>query len=371
MKLAEAIAVENKLRWFIVCKTLEESKVVNGVYRTIDFTSSINVRVIPFRHFVNSGKINSFINNLIAFFIIIRYSKSKKDKLFYSDRSNVMIAALLRVLLRSPVVLRVLGVYPDQKELADSFWAKLLSPVVYLSYKTPFTLVISTQDGSGVEFYLRRLLNKQTEIVLLLNGVDRHKGKDSDGEPAEKIKFLFVGKIIYEKGILDLLEAFAMVKGSDRFLLDLVGKGNLMERVKGMVDSYGLENSVNLVGSVPHGKVKDFFNKADVYISLNKLGNLSNTVLEAMAAGKCIIMLDREEKTHTDESTEKLVPKDAALRVSRDNIKESLAGIIEYLLQNPQVIKVYAKRMKELSSEFLWSWDQRINYEIELINKLS
>ena len=115
----------------------------------------------------------------------------------------------------------------------------------------------------------------------------------------------------------------------------------------------------------------EFYRQIDIYVSLNKYGNLSNSVLEAMNEGKCIVMLGRDEKDHTDESTEKLIPNNVVLFIDRNNIVDDLTAKLEEMISNPNKINIYSKRMKRFASDFLWSWDERIDYEIELLQKVA
>ncbi len=88
-------------------------------------------------------------------------------------------------------------------------------------------------------------------------------------------------------------------------------------------------------------KILYYFQQSDIYVSLNKLGNLSNTVLEAMAVGNCILMLGKDKETHTDESTERLVPDDVVIRINRQNIVNDLTNKLIDLINNPEKIIIF------------------------------
>jgi hypothetical protein len=111
--------------------------------------------------------------------------------------------------------------------------------------------------------------------------------------------------------------------------------------------------------------------RADVYASLNHLGNLSNANLEAIAAGTCMIILDADPQTHTDTETTRLIPDDAALRVGREEMAGNLAQALESLLDEPGKIDSYAAAASRLGKELLQPWDQRIEKEIDLICHLA
>ena len=94
-------------------------------------------------------------------------------------------------------------------------------------------------------------------------------------------------------------------------------------------------------------------------------------MLEAMDAGKCIVMLGKDDNDHTDESTEKFVPDEAVIRINRENIVSDLTAKLADLCENREKITMYSERMRKFANEFLWSWDERIDYEIEMLYKVA
>ena len=371
--LVERLATNGKLLfWFILCKNKAESLVVQNKLSRLTFKNENHIKaiIIPYKHIVNSEKVNSFVNNIYAFCYIVKVAGGLGSKICYFDRSNIILAGLIKTIFRSFTVIRILGVYPNQKKLAVSSKSKLLHPLTFLSYKIKHDLAICTQDGSGVEYYAEKLLNKRTKINLLINGIEKDQNCLKINNRPAIISFLFVGKIIKDKGILELIEVFSMLRQNrNDFKLKVVGKGELSKTVVDLIKKLNLEGVVQMIGSVDRRTIHQLHNNSDVYISLNKLGNLSNTVLEAMAAGKCIVMLGKDEKEHTDISTEKLVPDNAVIRINRSNIVKDLNQKIEDLLDHPEEISIYSNRMKTFASRILWTWDERINSEIEFIEK--
>lgn len=373
-KLVEQLSSEYSVHWIVSCKNEIESQIVD--HKICDFTfENFTMRVIPYKQYVASGKFNLFVNSLVTFSHCRKLSAAIQPKFFYCDRSNILTAALLKRLFDAPVFVRILGVYPDQKMLALRFFSKFVSFLTYLSYKTKFDLVVCTQDGSGVEFFLGKLLNPKTPREILLNGVKRKKFVGtvpgfsiSDGP----VTLLFVGKLIEDKGIIELIEAVVLLKQKTKnFKLTVIGKGGLESLARRRVREKSLDDFVYFAGSVSQADIYDYYDQADVYISLNKLGNLSNTVLEAMTCGKCVVMLGKDEATHTDEYTEQFVPADIAIRIDRENIVENLSEQLSRLCCSRPVIKEYADKMYYFARQELWSWEERIEHEISLLTSVN
>jgi len=293
-----------------------------------------------------------------------------EDKVFYFDRSDIVPAAFVKLFLRVPVVIRILGVYIDQKRLVTSSMTKLINPLKFAAYKTRFNLAVCTQDGSGVEYYVDKLLNSKTPKIILLNGVAKQTTQHNK-ITFDKTTLLFVGKLSKEKGILELIEGVKKLRDRGyEFILEIVGKGNLIAEIKRRCNEIELNEYVKMAGSVSQKYIQKFYANADIYISLNQMGNLSNTVLEAMSAGKCIVMLAKDDQTHTDIYTEKVISEGTVIRIDPFRIVDELTEKLSALLENKEEIERYSKRMCQFAETFLWSWDERINYEIELLKKM-
>ena len=85
---------------------------------------------------------------------------------------------------------------------------------------------------------------------------------------------------------------------------------------------------------------------------------------------KCVVMLQKDEPTHTDIITEQLIPEDTVIRIDRKKIAEDLKEKLEDMISNPYKINAYSDRMKKFADKFLWSWGERIDYEIDLLNQI-
>ena len=51
---------------------------------------------------------------------------------------------------------------------------------------------------------------------------------------------------------------------------------------------------------VSHNQIKEILKNCDIYVSLNKLGNLSNANLECFSSGICSIVLDKNPEMLSD-----------------------------------------------------------------------
>ncbi len=105
----------------------------------------------------------------------------------------------------------------------------------------------------------------------------------------------FVGRLVVDKGIYDLVAALA--SSSDTNRLEVVGDGPEMDGLKADVSSKGLEAQVSFRGALPHAKVDNIWGDIDTLVLPSLTTRLwaeqfGHVLIEAMAAGKAIIGSD-------------------------------------------------------------------------------
>jgi glycosyltransferase involved in cell wall biosynthesis len=146
-----------------------------------------------------------------------------------------------------------------------------------------------------VERRLRALGYREQQIVYLPNGVDtvrfgpgpnrRQRDAIENSSPAA----LFVGRFSSQKGLYDLLEAWVTVhKEFPNATLRLVGDGALRPGLEALVRAEpALRGTVVFAGTSNH--VEEHYAATDCYVCSSHSEGLSNTMLEAMAAGLPIV----------------------------------------------------------------------------------
>jgi glycosyltransferase involved in cell wall biosynthesis len=83
-------------------------------------------------------------------------------------------------------------------------------------------------------------------------------------QPAQRLRMVFAGRLMREKGILLLIDAVgACVAAGGEVELDIIGEGPLLEECDARVRRLGLENSVRRRASLPYGQ--PFFDALRAY----------------------------------------------------------------------------------------------------------
>lgn len=298
-----------------------------------------------------------------------------KADIIYIDRGNLWTAAWTARLGNTPVVWRVMGVLAQMRDALDGKdWRSIL---LRWGFRSPFKAAICTLDGSGGGPWMEKALNQKTERHLLINGVDR-ESKPSldvnvDSTNIGKTVVLFVGRLEDNKCCGEFMEAFlaANRQASGAIHAVFVGGGSLMKKLQEMAEHAEQTDSVTFTGAIRHNLVLDWQRRADIYVSLNRVGNLSNANLEALAAGACMVIPASDPQTGIDVDTDNLVSVGAALRFGPLHDVEKLTEAILELHNSPEKRENYSRRARAVSAEVLPEWSMRIKQEIETLERIA
>jgi 1,2-diacylglycerol 3-alpha-glucosyltransferase len=116
--------------------------------------------------------------------------------------------------------------------------------------------------------------------------VRRTHGLDPNGK-----LFLYVGRIDQEKRIDVLLRAIRLLPRDD-IQIALAGQGAALNRLQTMSQSLGLGDRVRFLGRVPNEHLNQLLNSSDVFALASEAELLSIASLEAMAAGRPLLLAD-------------------------------------------------------------------------------
>ncbi len=105
---------------------------------------------------------------------------------------------------------------------------------------------------------------------------------------SESTNVLFVGRIEPEKGIWNLVEAAIILKDLD-IKFTVVGDGSLVSNLKKRIHKEGLEHKFEIIGAVPHNRIKEFYDNTDIFVLPSYTEGASVALLEALACEKAAI----------------------------------------------------------------------------------
>lgn len=241
------------------------------------------------------------INPITDFKLLQFYNKiiteEKPDKVItYSIKPNIY-AGLICGHKKIPYYANVQG-------LGTAFQKKTLSLLVGLLYKTAFRKVKAVffeNEGNAQEFINRKLVAEDKIIVLNGAGVNlehyaypsfssRQQSDECCEAEKRKMHFLYLGRIMKEKGIDELFTAMCRLHNEygDKVVLDIVGF---------FEDDYksAVEKMVEDGAAVFHGfqqETRPYYAMADCIVLPSYHEGMSNVLLEASAMGRPVITSD-------------------------------------------------------------------------------
>ena len=146
----------------------------------------------------------------------------------------------------------------------------------------------------------------------------------------QKIRFLSVARLHWKKGIEYTLQSLSILKRRGLlFSYTIVGSGAEYERLIYATYQLGLNEEVVFAGSVPHKAIKEYYEKAEIYLQYSIQEGFCNAVLESQSMGLITLVSDAEGLAENviDNQTGWVV---------RKRSPELLAEKIEYILSLPK-----------------------------------
>ena len=174
--------------------------------------------------------------------------------------------------------------------------------------------------SKGVKDYFKETYNRDT--VYIPNGVNRPEIKGTN-EIEEKwgLKkdsyILYLGRLVPEKGIKYLVEAFKDVK-TDKKLVIAGGSSDTDEFPNELKEMAGDDERIIFTGFVQGEPLDELYGNAYIYTLPSDLEGMPLSLLEAMSYGNCCLVSDIEECTS--------VVEDKAIVFEKSNVDEETAG---------------------------------------------
>jgi glycosyltransferase involved in cell wall biosynthesis len=114
------------------------------------------------------------------------------------------------------------------------------------------------------------------------------------GDAASPPRLLYHGRVDRRKGVLDFLDALALLRErSVPFAATVSGIGPDVEASRDKAAELGFsEDAVRFTGYADYERAPDLYRQADVFVSPTYAEGFSNTILEAMAAGLPVVSTD-------------------------------------------------------------------------------
>lgn len=212
--------------------------------------------------------------------------------------------------------------------------------------------------SKGVQEYFKDTYGRETHFIP--NGVNRPEMKEAKFI-TEKFGLtkdsyiLFLGRLVPEKGIRYLVEAFKNVK-TDKKLVIAGGSSDtdsFMEELKELAKG---DDRILFTGFVQGAMLDELYSNAYIYTLPSDLEGMPLSLLEAMSYGNCCLVSDIPECAE--------VVEDKALIFKKSNV-EDLREKLQEACDHPEMVM----KMKNQAADFIcekYNWDDVVKKTMKL-----
>jgi glycosyltransferase involved in cell wall biosynthesis len=216
------------------------------------------------------------------------------------------------------------------------------------------------------EQYLKELGTDLSKVSIINNGFSpslfypqkkEEVRKRLDIDLTKKV-CVSVGNLEKIKGQDILIEAIKILteKGEEIFCY-IVGNGSRYKYLQSLINSYGLEKNVFLLGTKPHFEIKEYISMSDVFVIPSRRESASVVLLEALACGKPVVA------TNVGIVPEVLENDKYGYIVDIENPKD-LANAISKAISKKWDTQEIAKYSKQ------YTWEESVKSVVKIYNSL-
>lgn len=202
-------------------------------------------------------------------------------------------------------------------------------------------------------------------IYLPENGIDPARfNKRRTRTASVPIRAAFLGRLVPYKGADMLIEAAEPLVREGKLIVDILGDGPEMPRLKAMIAAKNL-TGITLHGNIPHTQVQDKLIDADVFAfpSIREFGG--GVALEAMAVGvPCIVPNYGGLGELVTADTGWLIPMGP-----RESIIQGFRDVLSDLVKNPQKIEEKSGKAHDLIMRD-FTWDAKAQKTLGIYKKV-
>lgn len=216
--------------------------------------------------------------------------------------------------------------------------------------------------SKGVQDYFTETYDRET--ILISNGVNKpqilESNKITEKYGLESNSYiLFLARIVPEKGLRYLIEAFSQVQTNKKLVIAGGSSDTdvFMNEIREMAKN---DERIIFTGFVQGQILQELYSNAYIYTLPSDLEGMPLSLLEAMSYGNCCIVSSIPECTDVIE--------DKAVIFQRGNVGE-LRDKLQYLCDNEDVVKEYKREATDFICE-KYNWDDVTDRTLQLYKKL-
>lgn len=230
---------------------------------------------------------------------------------------------------------------------------RLLAPLLRWVWHRA-SAVVANSEGLR---QLGQVFEPRIPVKVIPNGVDLEKFKPLTRD-WEVARLLFVGRVVFQKGLDLLLNALAGLQESS-WELEIVGDGPRVEQLKEQAARLRMEKRVKFSGWLTREDLPTAYQRSTLFVYPSRHEGMPNAVLEAMASGLPVLATRIA-------GNEELVSQETGVLVPAEDgeaLGEALAGLMPNASLRQQMGNAARKRV-----EANYSWRKVAQAYLDLMN---
>lgn len=257
------------------------------------------------------------------------------------------------------VVVTIHGIDWQREKWKSGFGSKFIHQGEKNAVKYADEIIVLSK---GVQDYFQKIYGRET--CFIPNGVNRPKLRKAEMISKEfgiskDSYILFLGRLVPEKGIRYLVEAFKQVK-TDKKLVIAGGSSDTNSFMKELQELAKADDRIIFTGFVQGQLLDELYSNAYIYTLPSDLEGMPLSLLEAMSYGNCCVVSDIPECTE--------VVEDKALIFKKADIND-LGDKLQSACDYPRMVM----KLKQQAADFIckkYNWDDVVEETMQLYKRM-
>mgnify|MGYP000302556905 FL=1 len=290
-----------------------------------------------------------------SFFGSLQILFSKADVVHYHAEGPCAMIPLIKFFSKKKIVATIHGLDWQRAKWGSGFASKYIKFGEKMAAKYADEIIVLSNN---VQEYFKNTYNRKTNFIP--NGVNKPQILKPDIiKKKYKLKkedyILFLGRIVPEKGIHYLIEAFNKIDTNKKLVI-AGGASDTDSYYSELKEKAKANKNIIFTGFVQGQELEELYSNAYIYCLPSDLEGMPLSLLEAMSYGLCCLTSDIKECSD--------VIADKGKTFLKSNV-DDLTAKIQQLLEDENLVKKYKKESQNYILE-KYNWDDVVEKTMEL-----
>lgn len=293
-----------------------------------------------------------------SFFGSLQILFSKADVVHYHAEGPCAMIPLIKFFSKKKIVATIHGLDWQRAKWGSGFASKYIKFGEKMAAKYADEIIVLSNN---VQEYFKNTYNRKTNFIP--NGVNKPQILKPDIiKKKYKLKkedyILFLGRIVPEKGIHYLIEAFNKIDTNKKLVI-AGGASDTDSYYSELKEKAKANKNIIFTGFVQGQELEELYSNAYIYCLPSDLEGMPLSLLEAMSYGLCCLTSDIKECSD--------VIADKGKTFLKSNV-DDLTAKIQQLLADENLVKKYKKESQNYILE-KYNWDDIVEKTLKLYIK--